>query len=131
MLDQGAEGGEQDRQPLALLRAPDEKHPQLLAGRLRTARGGGDVDAVGDDLVVTAKPTAPGPDRRLGDGDPRREPIEDAPSPERPGEPVGHRLGRVGMEGADDGNIAAEHGVPADQRHHGLMDVDDVETAPL
>ena len=38
VLDQGAEGGEQDRQALALLGAADEEHPQLLAGGLRPAR---------------------------------------------------------------------------------------------
>ena len=32
VLDQGAEGGQQDRQPLALLGAADEEDPQLAAG---------------------------------------------------------------------------------------------------
>ena len=39
VLDQGAEGGQQDRQPLALLRTADEEDPQL-APPARTARSG-------------------------------------------------------------------------------------------
>ena len=34
VLDQGLEGGEQDRQPLALLGAADEEQAQLVARRL-------------------------------------------------------------------------------------------------
>ena len=129
VLDQGAESGQQDRQALALLRAADEEHAQLLARRLRPLRRGGDVDAVGDHLVVAAEPAPPGPGGRLGDGDPRREPVEDAPGAERRGDAVGQCLGRVGVEGADRGGVGAERGVPADQRHHRLVDVDDVEVA--
>ncbi len=129
VLDQGTEGGEQDRQPLALLGAADESDAQLVAGRLRPGRGGVDVDAVGDDLVAAAKPAPAGPGGRLGDGDPGREPVEEAAGANRVGDVVGEGLGRVGVEGADDRGAGTESRVPADQRHHRLVDVDDVEVA--
>ena len=83
VLDESAECCQQDRQPLALLGAADEQDPQLLAARLLAIRGSIDVDAVGDDLVAAAEPAPAGPGRRLGDGDPRREAVEDAPGAER------------------------------------------------
>ncbi len=95
-----------------------------LAGRLRPLRRGVDVDPVGDDLVVAAEPAATGPGGGLGDGDPRGEPVEDAARAKHRSDVVGNRLGRVGVEGADDRRAGAERGVPADQRHHRLVDVD-------
>jgi hypothetical protein len=129
VLDQGAEGGEQDRQALALLGAADEGDPELAAGRLRPGRSGADVDPVGDDLVAAAVPAPAGPGRRLGDGDPGREAVEEAAGADRGGDVVGDRLGRVGVEGADDRGAGAERRVPADQRHQRLVDVDHVELA--
>jgi hypothetical protein len=129
VLDQRFEGAQQDRQALALLRPADEQHAQLPADRLRPARSGVDVDPVGDYLVVAAEPATAGPGGRLGDRDPRREPVEDAPRPEGRGDVVRDRLGRVGVEGADDGSARAEGRVPADQRHDRLVHVDDVEIA--
>jgi hypothetical protein len=129
VLDQGAEGGQQDRQALALLRAADEEDPQLLGGRGRLARRRVDVDPVGDDRVVAAVPAAAGPGCGLGHGDPGREAVEEAAGADRVGDVVGQGPGRVGMEGADHGRPRAEGGVPADQRHQRLVDVDHVEAA--
>ena len=127
VLDQGAEGGQQDRQALALLGAADEEDPQLLAARRRRARRRVDVDPVGDDRVVAAVPAATGPGGRLGDGDPGREAVEHPPGAGRVGDVVGHRLGRVGVEGPDHRRPRAQRRVPADQRRQRLVDVDDVE----
>ena len=107
VLDQGAEGGQQDRQPLALLGPADEEDPQLLAGRVGRAGSGADVDPVGDDRVVAAVPAAAGPGGRLGDGDPGREAVEEAAGADRVGDVVGQRLGRVGVEGADHRGLRA------------------------
>ncbi len=126
VLDQGFEGGQQNRQALALLGPADKEHLQLAVARLRTRRRGLDVDPVGDDLVAPAEPAAPGPGGRLGDRDPRREAVEDPAGPERRGEVVWQRLGRVGVKGADDRRARAQHRVPADQRHHRLVDVNHV-----
>ena len=99
VLDQGAEGGEQDRQPLALLGPTDEEDPQLLPGAPRRARRRLDVDAVGDDRVVAAEPATAGPGGGLGDGDPGREAVEHAAGAEARwrcgwGRPWSSRCGR-------------------------------------
>ena len=129
MLDQRLEGGEQDRQALALLGAADEEQAQLVARRLRALRRGLDVDAVGDDRVLAAEPAPPGPGGRLGDGDPRRELVEAPPGAEQGRDVVREGLGRVGVEGPDDRGAAEGRGVPADERRRRLVDVDDVVVA--
>ena len=58
VLDQRLEGGEQDRQALALLGAADEEQAEMVGRGLRALRGGLDVDAVGDDRVLAAEPAA-------------------------------------------------------------------------
>ena len=130
VLDQSAKGGKQNWQALALLRPADEEDAQLLARRLRPARRGGDIDPVGDHLVMAAVPAPPGPGGRLGDGDPGREAIEHTPRSQAGGEVVGRGLGRVGVEGANGRGVGSQRRVPADQRYQRLVDVDDVEIAP-
>ena len=127
VLDQGTKGSQQNRQALALLRAADEEDAQLARRGRRRARRCVDVDPVGNDRVVAAIPAAPGPGGRLGDGDPGREAVEHAASTEAVGDVVGHRLGRVGVKGADDRGPRSQSRVPAGQRRQRLVDVDDVE----
>ena len=64
-----------------------------------------DVDAVGDDAVLAAEPAAAGPGGGLRDRDPRVELVELSARPEQVGDRVGHPLGRVGVEGADDRGV--------------------------
>ena len=131
VLDQRLEGGEQDRQALALLGAPDEEEPKLVARGLRALRRGLDVDAVGDDRVLAAEPAAPGPGGRLGDGDAGGELVEAATGAEQAGGVIREGLGRVGVERPHDGSAAEDHRVPADDRRQRLVHVDDVVVAGL
>ena len=78
---------------------------------------------------MAAEPAPAGPGGRLGDGDPRREPVDHAPGAEQVGDVVGDRLGRVGVEGPDHRSLGVKRRVPADQRRDRLVDVDDVELA--
>ena len=115
--------------------APRRGRRTAAAAPRRAASGpvwrGLDVDAVGDDRVVAAEPAAAGPGGGLGDGDAGGELVEDAPRAQQRGDVVGHRLGRVGVEGADDGRAAEGGGVPGDQRRGRLVHVDHVVVARL
>ena len=130
VLGERLEGAQQHRQALALLGAADEQHLQLVAiVRRRLAGAKLEVDAVGNDLVLAAEPAAPGPGGGLGDGDPLVQLVELAPRAEQAGDVVGPRLGRVGVEGADDRGAAEGACVPAERRSGWLLQVDDVEVA--
>ena len=131
VLDQRLEGGEQDRQALALLGPPDEEEPKLVARGLQALRRGPDVDAVGDDRVLAAEPAAAGPGGRLGDGDAGGELVEAATGAEQAGRVIREGLGRVGVERPHDGSAAEDHRVPADDRRQRLVHVDDVVVAGL
>ena len=108
VLDQRLEGGEQDRQALALLGAADEERSAARSpAGFGPVRRGGDVDAVGDDLVVAAEPAARRsrrPPRRRRSG--RQSWLKMRRAPSSDGDLVRQRLGRVGVEGADDGRAA-------------------------
>jgi hypothetical protein len=127
VLDERLERGQQDRQPLALLGAADEQHPELLGVAVRARRRRGDVDAVRDHLVAAAEPAPPGPGGGLGDGDPRVELVELAARAEEVGDPVRHRLRRVGVERPDHGGVGKRAGVGGQHRRRRLVDVDDIE----
>jgi hypothetical protein len=131
VLDQRLERGQQDRQALALLGAADEQQAQVVGLGLRALGRRLDVDPVGDDRVLPAEPAARRPLGRLRDGDARGELVEDAAGAKQRGGVVRGRLGRVGVEGADDRRAPEGRGVPRDQRRGRLVDVHHVEVARL
>ena len=117
--------------PLRSSGRPTKRMRNSPAGAARRrARRRVDVDPVGNDRVVAAVPAAAGPGGRLGDGDPGRKPVEHAAGAEPVGDVVRHRLGRVGVEGADDRGPRPQGRVPADQRRQRLVNVDHVELLP-
>jgi hypothetical protein len=129
VLDEALERLQQDRQPLALLRAADEEHPELVRRRLRSARRCIDVDAVGNHAVGATEPAAAGPCSGLRDRDPGVQLVELAPGSERGCDPVGKGLRRIRVEGADHRSLAERAGVPRDRGGLRRVDVHHVISA--
>ncbi len=113
VLGQPLERLHEDRQALSLLRPADEQQPELVGSRLRAQGRGVDVDAVGNDAILAPEPASPGPGGGLRDRDPCLELVELAAGPEQVGDPVGHPLGRVGVEGAHHRGTGEGARVPA------------------
>ena len=126
VLGERLERARRTGRPLRSSARPTNSTSQLIGLGLRLPRRAREVDAVGDDLVLAAEPAPAGPARRLGDGDPGVKLVELAAGADQRRGVVGPRLGRVGVEGADDGRPAVRAGVPPGHRRHRLVDVDDV-----
>ncbi len=131
VLAKGLEGGDQNRQALALHGLPDEEDAQLLALGAPALRHGLQVHAVGDDPVVAAEEAACGPRGRFGDREPRVQPVHAPPPAERDGgDAVGQGVLGVGVEGPHQRQLAGgAQRVPGDDRDHRLVDVRDVVAA--
>ena len=129
VLAQRLERAQEQRQPLALDRLTDEHDLELVGLRpQRSERGslGVDVDAVGDDPVVTAEEPPRGPRRGLRDRDPDVEAVEHPPCPQRGRDPVRDPVLVVGVERADDRDPRPVGDAPRRHRRQRLVDVDDV-----
>ncbi len=131
VIDQGRERPQQNREALALVWSADEEGPEMIGPGLRTARGGIDVDAVGDDRVIAPEPAAARPRGRLRNGNTPGELVQDASGSGGVGKEVRHRFGRVGVEGSHHGNVGRQACVPAVDRGYRLMQMNDVEVAFL
>ena len=149
VLAQRLEGAQQHRQPLALDGLADEQDAQW--GRLpiaiplpttgQTAQiglrpepeaGRVELHPVGHDPVAPTEEAPRGPSRGLGDRDPRVQAVDVPARPERHPDPVGEGVLGEAVEGAHHREAArAVGGIPADERHDGLVHVDEVVAAGL
>ncbi len=132
-LAQDAVRLQQVEDALARLVAPDEQHvrrPVLPAGERDRVGEAGDVDAVGDDLVVAREEPVDEVAGRRADRDPSVQPAGVAL--QRPAaELVRRREAGVGVEGRDVDRLRLAQQEERQERHERLVEVEDIEPLAL